>query len=320
MRLPYIVGIIVSAIVGIIVIAFFLKYLRRNTFSIFVWYRDRIWHNSDRSGCILPHRRMTFLSPSRHSRLNEAVGFLLLLAGLAVALGFVSYTPADPSWDTATGSHVHNLLGAFGATVVRSASCRFLASAPICYRCIIWILGWKWCDPRLCTILGFVLPESCRFVVLPYPPPAVCCRPRSSVQGGIRPSGIAGMVIADFLLSRFNLAGSAIIVGRCRRSWRFISSSTFEVASLPEAQRPVARWRACAAPLEHLARSEAPTCHRRQRKPKRRNGRRRKTRARRKPIERHRDLSHSAAPTGAARKRAAGSAARRRSSWPRARA
>lgn len=39
MRLPYIVGIIVSAVVGILVIAFFLKYLRRNTLSIFVWYR-----------------------------------------------------------------------------------------------------------------------------------------------------------------------------------------------------------------------------------------------------------------------------------------
>ncbi|HEX4228707.1 MAG TPA: undecaprenyl-diphosphatase UppP [Bryobacteraceae bacterium] len=39
MRLPYVVGIVVSAIVGIIVIAFFLKYLRHNTLSVFVWYR-----------------------------------------------------------------------------------------------------------------------------------------------------------------------------------------------------------------------------------------------------------------------------------------
>jgi undecaprenyl-diphosphatase len=39
MQLPYAVGILVSAVVGIIVIAFFLKYLRRNTLSVFVWYR-----------------------------------------------------------------------------------------------------------------------------------------------------------------------------------------------------------------------------------------------------------------------------------------
>jgi undecaprenyl-diphosphatase len=39
MQLPYVVGILVSAVVGIVVIAFFLKYLRHNTLSVFVWYR-----------------------------------------------------------------------------------------------------------------------------------------------------------------------------------------------------------------------------------------------------------------------------------------
>ncbi len=39
MKLPYLVGILVSAVVGIIVIAFFLKYLRRNSLALFVWYR-----------------------------------------------------------------------------------------------------------------------------------------------------------------------------------------------------------------------------------------------------------------------------------------
>ncbi len=39
MRMAYPVGIIVSALVGIIVIAGFLKYLRHNSLSVFVWYR-----------------------------------------------------------------------------------------------------------------------------------------------------------------------------------------------------------------------------------------------------------------------------------------
>jgi undecaprenyl-diphosphatase len=39
MRLPYLVGILTSGVVGIAVIAFFLKYLRRNSLSVFVWYR-----------------------------------------------------------------------------------------------------------------------------------------------------------------------------------------------------------------------------------------------------------------------------------------
>jgi undecaprenyl-diphosphatase len=39
MRLPYLVGVLVSAVVGLVVIAYFLKYLRSHTFSLFVWYR-----------------------------------------------------------------------------------------------------------------------------------------------------------------------------------------------------------------------------------------------------------------------------------------
>lgn len=39
MRMAYPVGILVSAVVGIIVIGFFLTFLRRNTLRFFVWYR-----------------------------------------------------------------------------------------------------------------------------------------------------------------------------------------------------------------------------------------------------------------------------------------
>jgi undecaprenyl-diphosphatase len=39
MQLPYLVGILVSGLVGMIVIAFMLRYLRRHSLSVFVWYR-----------------------------------------------------------------------------------------------------------------------------------------------------------------------------------------------------------------------------------------------------------------------------------------
>lgn len=39
MGMAYVTGIVVSAIVGIFVIAFFLKYLKQNTLALFVWYR-----------------------------------------------------------------------------------------------------------------------------------------------------------------------------------------------------------------------------------------------------------------------------------------
>ncbi|MGA8029090.1 MAG: undecaprenyl-diphosphatase UppP [Bryobacteraceae bacterium] len=39
MRLPYAVGILVSLVVGIVVIAVFLRYLRHHSLNVFVWYR-----------------------------------------------------------------------------------------------------------------------------------------------------------------------------------------------------------------------------------------------------------------------------------------
>src|SRR5579875_2221713 len=87
---------------------------------------------------------MMILSPSRHTRLNEAVGILLFLLGLAVSLSLVSYSPADPSWDTATGvARIHNLLGISGAKWADLLLQVFGVSVfllPI----HIWALGWKW--------------------------------------------------------------------------------------------------------------------------------------------------------------------------------
>jgi undecaprenyl-diphosphatase len=39
MKIPFAVGIAVSAAVGCVVIAFFLKYLQRHTLRVFIYYR-----------------------------------------------------------------------------------------------------------------------------------------------------------------------------------------------------------------------------------------------------------------------------------------
>ena len=115
MRLPYVVGIVVSAVTGMLVIGFFLKYLRQHTFRRIRVVPDRVWHNTNCSS-IFPLWRMTFLSPARHSRLNEVVGFLLFLLGLGIALSLASFSPSDPSWDTANQVvRTQNLLGRLGA-------------------------------------------------------------------------------------------------------------------------------------------------------------------------------------------------------------
>ena len=54
MHVPFAVGILVSAIVGCITIKFFMDFLRRSTFTVVHHLPHHLWHNSNRSGQLLP--------------------------------------------------------------------------------------------------------------------------------------------------------------------------------------------------------------------------------------------------------------------------
>jgi DNA segregation ATPase FtsK/SpoIIIE, S-DNA-T family len=185
---------------------------------------------------------MTLLSPSPHRRLNEAVGLLLLLLGLAVVLSLVSYSPADPSWDTATGAtHTHNLLGLFGAKWA-DLLFQIFGISVFLLPLHLWALGWKWVrsspiESTWFRVLGslalwFCISTACGLIPRPW-----------LIAGAIRPSGIAGMVIADYLLARFDLAGSAIITVAAGIIALYFAS-TFEVSTLLRwLKGPIEKWR-----------------------------------------------------------------------------
>ncbi len=189
---------------------------------------------------------MTLLSPSRHTRLNEAVGLLLLLLGLAVSLTLVSYSSADPSWDTATAAtRTHNLLGFFGAKWA-DLLLQIFGISVFLLPLHIWALGWKWVrsspieSPWFRVIgslaLWFCLSTACGLIPRPW-----------LIGGAVLPSGIVGMVLSDFLLARFDVAGSAIVtVGAGIVALYF--ASTFEVSTLMRWLRgPIAKWKSMAA-------------------------------------------------------------------------
>src|SRR5690242_8626220 len=60
-------------------------------------------------------------TPTGNRRLNELVGFLLVMAAVLLFLALASYSPLDPSLNTAAtagGNHpTHNLIGMAGALV-----------------------------------------------------------------------------------------------------------------------------------------------------------------------------------------------------------
>jgi S-DNA-T family DNA segregation ATPase FtsK/SpoIIIE len=189
---------------------------------------------------------MMFLSPSRHSRLNEAAGLILSLLGLAVLLSLLSYSPTDPSWNTATSpDHTHNLLGIFGAQWADLFLQVFGISAYL-LPLYLWALAWKWVrsseieSPWIrtlgCVALWFCVSAACGLT------------PSRIVIGGSVPlSGIVGMVVADDLIARFNFVGAAIATAVAGVLALYLAS-TFEMSTLMRWFRvPIARWQAMVA-------------------------------------------------------------------------
>ncbi|MGI8960683.1 MAG: DNA translocase FtsK 4TM domain-containing protein, partial [Bryobacteraceae bacterium] len=186
---------------------------------------------------------MTFLSPSRHARLNEAAGLILFLLGLAVLLSLGSYSPADPSWNTATSAaHTHNLLGIFGAQWADFFLQVFGISAYL-LPLYLWALAWRWVrssqieSPKIralgCLALWFCLSAACGLM------PA-----HLLIGGSLRLSGIIGMVIADYLVARLNFVGAAIATAVAGVLALYLAS-TFEMSTLIRWFRvPMAKWHA----------------------------------------------------------------------------
>jgi len=173
---------------------------------------------------------MNFLSPTRHTRLNEAVGFLLLLLCLAIWLSLLSYSSTDPSWNTAAEtSHLHNLLGRSGAQW-SDFLLQIFGVSVFLLPVHLGLLGWRWVRSTPVQAPWFRIFGSLAlwFCIAT----AGGLAPRHWLIGGaIRPSGIIGLVMADFLRARCDLIGAAIITAAAGVVALYFAT-TFEVAIL----------------------------------------------------------------------------------------
>ncbi|HEY1217065.1 MAG TPA: DNA translocase FtsK 4TM domain-containing protein, partial [Bryobacteraceae bacterium] len=164
------------------------------------------------------------------------------MLGLAVVLSLISYSPADPSWNTASGAvRTHNLLGLFGAQWADFFLQIFGLSAFL-LPLHVWALSWKWFrsasieSPKIRLIGGlalwFSLSAACGLLPLPF-----------LIGGTIRPSGIVGMVIADYLVARLNMVGALIAVAVVSILALYLAS-TFEVSTLQRwLSGPLEKWK-----------------------------------------------------------------------------
>ncbi len=153
---------------------------------------------------------MDILKPSANNRLNEVTGVVFLAVGTFLLLSLVTYHPGDPSWNTATGlERAANWTGRFGSTLadfVYSALGLAALSLPILvvaagiqrlrHRPIgapaVRMIGSMLLVGGICTL----------FSLFPV------WRP---FEGAVPAGGVAGLALANYLITNFNVAGAAMI-------------------------------------------------------------------------------------------------------------
>src|SRR5215469_772097 len=155
----------------------------------------------------------TIFVPTGNRRLNELVGFLMCVSALLLFLALVSYSPLDPSWNSAsvlTGSHAaRNWIGVVGAYTA-DTFLQFFGIGAFLLVIFPAMLGARWSrsmkvQSPLAKSLGGV------WLVM-FIPAMLALLPGHLLWAHSIPiEGLAGRVVGDFLIHYLNLVGAYIV-------------------------------------------------------------------------------------------------------------
>ncbi len=160
---------------------------------------------------------MTFFSklftPTRNRRLNELVGFLLCVSALLLFLALASYSPLDPSLNSAsilTGSHAaRNWIGIFGA-YLSDLILQFWGVGSFLLPIFMAMVGARWFRSRavqtpIAKTLGGIW-------LLLFVPALLAILPgHLRWMSAIPIEGLTGRIVGDFLIHYLNVAGAYIV-------------------------------------------------------------------------------------------------------------
>ncbi len=160
---------------------------------------------------------MTFFTrifaPTRNRRLNELAGFLLCVSALLLFLALASYSPLDPSLNSAsilTKSHAaRNWIGIFGA-YLSDLILQFWGVGSFLLPIFMIMLGARWFRSRpvqapIAKTLGGIW-------LLMFVPALLAILPgHFRWMGAIPIEGLVGRIVGDVLIRYFNLAGAYIV-------------------------------------------------------------------------------------------------------------
>jgi S-DNA-T family DNA segregation ATPase FtsK/SpoIIIE len=160
---------------------------------------------------------MKFLSkifaPTRNRRLNELIGFLLCVSALLLFLALASYSPLDPSFNSASvlnGSHAaRNWIGIIGA-YLSDIVLQFWGLGSFLLPVFLGMLGIRWFRSR--AVQTPVAKTLGGAWLLMFVPALLAILPgHFKWMGAIPIEGLLGRVIGDTLIHYLNVAGAYIV-------------------------------------------------------------------------------------------------------------
>jgi len=155
----------------------------------------------------------TIFSPTGNRRLNELVGFLLCVSALLLFLALASYSPLDPSWNSAsvlTGSHAaRNWIGVVGA-YVSDAILQFFGIGAFLLVIFPAMLGLRWF--RSSKVQSPIAKSLGGIWLMMFVPALLALLPGQLRWLHVIPiEGLLGRVVGDFLIHYLNLVGAYIV-------------------------------------------------------------------------------------------------------------
>ncbi len=153
---------------------------------------------------------MNLLGPSQRPRLNEAVGFVYLFAGIFLAAALATYHPGDASWNTAAPPlhKPENLTGRVGAHLA-DLLLQLFGLGAFALPILALLLSWRWFRSRpveapLVKLFGALS-------LVAFVSAALSMGPDFRPIGGVIPAGgTLGVLFAAVLVEAMNTTGALL--------------------------------------------------------------------------------------------------------------
>ncbi len=152
-------------------------------------------------------------TPTTNRRLNELIGFLIFVFAILLVLSLVSYSPLDPSLNTAAnpvaGRPAHNWIGVFGAflsdlVLQLFGVSAFLLPAFLAMYSLHWFRSRAISSPWAKVLGGSALVSFIAALIGLLPA-------QVKWKGVIPSEGLIGRIVADFLIHYLNVVGAYLV-------------------------------------------------------------------------------------------------------------